>query len=409
MIQIEIFNETDDISEAICRDYWKLTDDGEFAYRVADVCKEHSVPQPKLSKLLRASCRVQDDAIKCDGCDRLFLISTRSEWLSLRRQPRRGHMSRLCSDCETKRDQERAAQEAQLQKEQYEAWLAEYTRVSALIEEQYGSPPITEIDVRELPFRAAVYLLAVFNFYASDDFMVLSPRDEILSGKLAPTEELRNEMWSYLIDQELIGIHPGSSPDAFTEGRDGNLIPRLSLVSWRPIFAESSDDAAATVEDLRTLIQSKTWPTPWIEESQKLVREIALHECLNIIDKLMSERGLKPTLGPKTRSNLNLILRSCSIGQAACIISQCVKGASDYMVKEGVSRFQAANSVPNQLLRRFQWLSDKYDNLYSFKRTADNLESEVSHVLFNLALHAGSDWFTIPLVKFERTPEPAPL
>lgn len=90
-----------------------------------------------------------------------------------------------------------------------------------------------------------------------------------------------------------------------------------------------------------------------MEESRKLAREIALHEYLNIIAKLMTGRGLKPPLGHKGRSNLNLILHSCSIGQTACIISQCVKGASDYMVKDGVSRFQAANSVPNQLLRRF--------------------------------------------------------
>lgn len=405
MIQIEIFSETDDSSEAICRDYWKLTDEGEFTYRVSEVSEAHAIPQPKLNKLLRASCQVQDDAIKCNDCGEPHIVSTRSEWLSLRRQPRRGQASRLCSDCETKRDQERAAEEARLRKERYDARLAEYTRVASLIEEQYGSPPITQINVRDLQFRAAIYLLAVFNFHASDDFMVLSPRDEAQLGKLAPTAELCNEIWSHLIEQELIGIHTCSGPDAFIEGHDGKLAPRLSLVSWRPLFAESSDDAAATVEELRALVLSNTWPRAWIEESQKLARDIALHECLNIIDKGMSERGMQPTLGKMTRSNLKLMLRSCSIGQAACIISQCVRDASDYIVKKGVPRYQAANSVPNQLLRRFQRLSDRYDNLFSFNRTADNPESEVSHVLFNLALKAGPDWFTTPLVKFERAAE----
>lgn len=55
--------------------------------------------------------------------------------------------------------------------------------------------------------------------------------------------------------------HTGSGQDALTEDQNGQLTPTLSLVSWRPLFAESSTDVSASLEDLRTLILSSTWPS----------------------------------------------------------------------------------------------------------------------------------------------------
>lgn len=207
---------------------------------------------------------------------------------------------------------------------------------------------------------------------------------------------------NHLCEEGFIGIHPSSDIDAFREGPAGHLIPILNLVTWQPLFLESTAETALFLDELRGLIISNDWPEAWHHDAQQLAQEVALHECLNILENLMVDRRLLPQTGPKVKSNLKLMLRSCSVGQCACIIKQCVTGATDYMVKEGVSARQAANYVPNQLMRRFQWLADSYDNLFSNKRTSNNLESEISHILFNLALGAGPNWFTTPLIAIRK-------
>jgi len=190
MIQIKILAGVEDAVVAVCRDYWLQREGDDFVYRVADVCKSHEVPQSKLSKILESSCLAQDSEIIYEDCNLLLKLRSRSEWQSLRRQPRWGENNRVCSSCSDFRLQQRKAEEERIRQAKYEAWLAEHARISALATTQFGSPQFLGIDVRQVPFKAAIYLLAVFNHSGDDQFRLLQPLAEASLEKLTPTEEL---------------------------------------------------------------------------------------------------------------------------------------------------------------------------------------------------------------------------
>lgn len=236
----------------------------------------------------------------------------------------------------------------------------------------------------------------MFNLCGSDSFDRLNPLIEA-TDKLTPTQELDDLVVLHLQIQRLIDIHTESSPEAFREASDGSLIAIKPMVIWRPLFAKEPADIAAFLEQLREKLISDEWPDHWIEEAPQFCQEVALQECLHVLIQLTSERKLAVGLGEKTRSNLTQILKLTSVGQCASIINYCVKAASDYMVKDGVSSLQAANSISNNLIKRYHWLVDRGFEPYTWTRWANNPESELSRVLFSIAMKAGHDWFATPV------------
>ncbi|MFQ3217542.1 MAG: hypothetical protein ACI87C_002078 [Paraperlucidibaca sp.] len=396
MIKLVILVGADDNTAAVCQDYWRLTLDDNFELLNSEICYKYSIGQAALSKILRKNCKVYDSTIKCEKCNGIIWFNSRTDWKSLKRKPHRGVTRRVCSSCDTAIEQKRRAALRELERAHYVEWRTEHIRLAKLIEAQYGRAAISPIKICALSFTDAVCLLAMFNLYGSDSLGRLGPLIEVM-GKLTPTQELDELVVRHLQVRRLIGVHVDSSPEAFRESHNGRLVAIEPMVIWRPLFAENPTDIADFLDQLRDQLVSDEWPNHWKKEALSLCHKVALHECLYMLSALASERKLKVALGEKTRSNLMLILRSSSVGQCACIIGSCVKGASDYMVKEGVSSWQAANSISNNLIKRYQWLIDRDFEPYTWRRGAWNPESELSRVLFSVVMKAGHDWFAIPV------------
>lgn len=396
MIKIRILPGIGERPAAVCKDYWRLTDKDDFALSNSEVCKKYNISQATLNKVLRRGCQVHDSSIQCRKCNDPILISCRTTWNSLKRKPKLGANKRICAACNTSLKQERREALQELERDYYVGWRSDQIRITESINAEYGEHPSFPTNVHSLSLIDAVYLLSMFNLCGSDNFDRLNPLIEA-TDKLTPTQELDDLVVLHLQIQRLIGIHTESSPEAFREASDGSLVAIKPMVIWRPLFAKEPADIAAFLEQLREKLISDEWPDHWIDEAPQFCQEVALQECLHVLIQLTSERKLAVGLGEKTRSNLTQILKLTSVGQCASIINYCVKAASDYMVKDGVSSLQAANSISNNLIKRYHWLVDRGFEPYTWTRWANNPESELSRVLFSIAMKAGHDWFATPV------------
>lgn len=397
MITLVIVSEVDECSAEICKDYWRLSHGDDLALQSSEICDKYSISQAALSKILRRSCQVYDESIRCEVCHGPIGLNSRAEWDSLKRKLRRGAARLICAPCKATVEQDRRAALQELVRDHYVDWRSEEaSRIARLIEAQYGGCPVYPTTVNALSFVDAVCLLAMFNLYGSDRLDRFRPFIDVM-GRLTPTQELDDLVVRHLQSQQLIGVHIDSSPEAFSEGLDGGLVAIERMITWRPLFAKEPTDILAFLERLRDQLTSDNWPDHWKEEASRFCHDVALHECLFMLDELASERSLKVKLGEKARSNLNQILRTSSVGQCIYLVSQCVKRAADYMAKDGVSSWQAANSIANNLIKRYQWSVDRGFELYSWRRGAKNPESELSRVLFSVVMKAGPGWFALPV------------
>jgi len=143
--------------------------------------------------------------------------------------------------------------------------------------------------------------------------------------------------------------------------------------------------------------------TAFLEAHQDDVREVALSvakgEVLAYLELCLTERGLPFRVGEKTEHVLTMAMQNYSIGQVFAIIWRAARSASDYLVRSGCPKRQAANVVPGAMESFMQRAQGNGWNVDPFKRPGKQSQSVLSRVVFNqiLGLPDGAFSFNQPV------------
>lgn len=113
---------------------------------------------------------------------------------------------------------------------------------------------------------------------------------------------------------------------------------------------------------------------------------MAFEECLEYLRLSLAEHGFDSQPGEKLSLVLRSVLRHVSIGQTYNFIWRAARDAAAFYVRERRSLAHARNIVPGSIQRMAerapaeQWIVKRY------RRDRRAPESQVSHVLFTMAL-----------------------
>src|SRR6185436_8693 len=335
------------------------------------------------------SCVVFYAASRCVNCGKPYVLRSREDlrhgvW-RYRKQP--------CDQCqESERLEAQRAGEEQ-RRLRYAAIKADITERQASA--WWGDP-------RLLSFEDAVFLLAVFRAGGSEDLLYVAPQSDF-ALPLSPTTTFDRRILLQLYQRGILAVHPGSKPDSILGNTAEPFASFFTLkVHWLLPVPATGPSTARYLEDLETLLKSPAdWPDDWAADAPELHRVIAFEECLEYLRLSLEEHGFESQPGEKLSLVMRSVLRQFSIAQVYNFIWRAARDAAAFYVRERTSKTHARNIVPGSIQRMAERAVAEKWAVKPYRRDRRAPESQVSHVLFTMALQ-------LPEGGFNTVPPPAP-
>jgi hypothetical protein len=384
---------TEDAPNAeLCRQYWQLDSTGAFMYTVATIGQAFNLPASSVSALVEQSCRAYAPDVTCRRCGEPHRIRNRADyvtWKRLRDVPRE------CAAC----------REAQQRDAQNTAEELNRLRVAVLQDEldarrrDYLWVPPTR-----LSFDDAVFLLALIRAGGSEDLSFITPH-AALALPLSPTSAFDRRILDQLYLRRILAIHPGSSPDSVVSGDAGPFTTFYPFKVHWTLPLPIGPSPARYLEDLEAVLMSTDWPESWDEEARELHRAVAFEECIEYLRLSLEEHGFDSQPGEKLSLVIRSALRHFSIGQVYNFIWRAARDAAAFYVREQTSKSHARNIVPGSIQRAVERALAEGWTVKPYRRDRRAPESQVSHVLFTMALRLPEGGFhAVPPRPVEREP-----
>jgi len=362
----------DDLDARLCRQYWELGDDGQFTFTVAQLAEKYALRASKVPSRVAAACvaYVPED---CCACGRARPLNSRSQYDFFRRHvrfPKRW----VCTEC-TKAETLRAEHEAERQAELRAAILQNEVNVRA-----HGA-----LLTGKLSFTETIYLVTLLRAGGSDDLSFIWPRNS-LTTSLSPTAELDNAILAHLFRAGMLCAHPRSPADsiAIEDGRLASV--DLASTPWVLPLPKDGPSPAQFLESQENILRSDHWPDGWRADAEALAREVALHECLRYVEIVLETHHFNAQPGEKMRVVLRSALLGFSISQIYNFIYNAARSAASFYVQRRVHKAHAVNTVPGSIQRQAENARASKRVVYPFRRDFRAPESQISQVVFTLAL-----------------------
>lgn len=248
------------------------------------------------------------------------------------------------------------------------------------------------IDLKACSLTSRVFLGALCKDLLRNNLYEIEPYNN--SGViLAPTEELRNRIYSNLIDNQIISVSPNSSLGAFDTKSEHfpNKYDVYKVTYFLNLdFPPNKQDLFTEIFNPRYCISKNA------NELYLLWREIALSECVEYLQYQLDRVGFKYSLGEKTYKTFESILLDFSVSQVYGIIWRSVADASKLYLESGIGKKHAANSVIGACARLADRARQNGWNLTHYNRINDLPQSELSSFFFNNVLKIGKSGFRHP-------------
>ncbi len=257
-----------------------------------------------------------------------------------------------------------------------------------ILMEEYLYDKNMPIDIEELDIRDKLYISALLRTALSEDLTDIKSLSSVLLT-LAPTEEFRGKIISYLRSRKIIIFSPNTPVDSLVFNNDEIEQCRLFDTVFRLNVSQDEDDIK--IENLLHLNVEEN-----IDEELKLELwlEIGLYECVEFLYARMEEYNLpKNHIGEKTISSIKEALKEFSISQVYNFIWGASINASDFYKNSHVSKKHAVNTIAGTILRRSEKAIAENRETKKFGRDWNYPQTIISEVFFNNILKIGDEGF----------------
>ncbi|WOI25074.1 hypothetical protein R1T44_13125 [Cobetia amphilecti] len=357
-MQLEIL--TDDEQNArICADYWRQTEEGEYALKIREIATTHGMKPHVVSRFVEQHAFIWLEDICCGRCKQPYRFGTRSQY-----QERRWLQDRVCKAC---MGAERQA-------------IADKKR--DLILKMRQSAENNTPDPAMLDLTSKIYLLAVIQALGDENFSIIEPLDDYPACTLSPDFVYDHKVLRHLIDGHLLLICLDTRLEAVELQEDDRFSIDLGECAFN--LALGADQITALINDFfdEETVQSFRQAPEFIT----LCKEVQLNECLGFLKTVLEEHQLYLSPGEKTRQVLSQCLEKFSVAQVYNFIWRAAKDAAAYYMRGSISKRQAANSVVGNISRNMERALANGWDVKPFNRNYSLPQSSLSRIIFNMVL-----------------------
>lgn len=384
------FHDNSPSSRELVERYCAANENGKFQETATLIAKDFGIPKHRLAATVREVATLTRDDIQCIVCGDYYPVSSRNDMMQSASAIKRDS-DWICDPCQEDAKQQKAEElEASLWESLYD-----YQRIGN--------------DVDNLPVKQSVRLLALLKHSADESLAKIHPVSHNRIDTLAPSEDQEIALASSLLSARVIAISPDSPPGTVEINQENpghRYHPRQ--VAWEmttfpdaeaaPMMADGIN-APAVYRKLDALLSSAEFLEVQQDDVRELAFSVAKGEVLAYLELCLTERGLPFRVGEKTEHVLTMAMQNYSIGQVFAIIWRAARSASDYLVRSGCPKRQAANVVPGAMESFMQRAQGSGWQVDPFKRPGKQSQSVLSRVVFNqiLGLPDGTFSFNQPV------------
>ncbi len=190
-----------------------------------------------------------------------------------------------------------------------------------------------------------------------------------------------------LLEKGVIAISGDTTDKAFwTDGEDIGFY--FEKVRWRVAF-----EVPRLIREIEEVAATGAWPDRWLHEAPEVTLSFAISECLTYLSYCAQKRQLEAPQGEKTQRVFANVLRDYSVSQVYGLIWRSAANALDYLVREGVPRYQASNSMVNRIQTSADRARAEQWDIKRYSRPDDCRRTQLSHTLFDMFLSIGDRGF----------------
>lgn len=248
------------------------------------------------------------------------------------------------------------------------------------------------IDFAAISFEQKVFLGALCRALCKENLYEIKPYNGS-NAVLAPTKDLRLQIYKELSHNAIIAVSPTSPVEAF-DLEDENFPNSYYIfdVTYYLNLVFPPDK-----QELFTEILNPTYYSPeYEEEALCMWRKIAVAECIEYLEYQLKRVGFEFTPGDKTYKTFDILLNDFSVSQIYGIIWKAVADASKLYLEKGLTRKHAANSVIGACERYAERAKMNGWTLTEYSRIRDLPQSALSSFFFNRVLDIGDIGFKMP-------------
>lgn len=206
-------------------------------------------------------------------------------------------------------------------------------------------------DVKDENLSELFGLLALMRTWASEDMAFIQPLNTT-PYELHPTTSLTIEFLRNATDSGIIYVDPKHSTEtAFKDNSDGTFSWYWYRVGFQPSIdvAGRNLDISETISFLQGLLR-KHLTTEQKRQFPKLMRNIAIDECVQYLELMLTEHGFNESIGDKTRLIFDELLDAMSVSQILPCIWSAVKSAAAFLqTPDCHSRKHAYNTIQGKI------------------------------------------------------------
>lgn len=252
--------------------------------------------------------------------------------------------------------------------------------------------PTEQVSFDGISFENKVFLGSLCRVLLKENLYEISPYSDI-HMPLAPTDELKKQIYDALIQGRIITVSPTSSLEAFdTKHEDFPDVFYTYRVTYNLnlIFPPNKQDLFTEI------LNPNYYCKNFEQEALTLWRKIAVAECIQYLKYQLDNVGFDFTAGEKTYKTFEIILEDFSVSQTFGIIWKSVADASKLYLEKGISKIHAANTTISACERYAERAKINGWDLRGYSRIKDIPQSALSLFFFNRVLEIGDMGFTIP-------------
>ncbi|MFA6122041.1 MAG: hypothetical protein WCT35_09735 [Sideroxydans sp.] len=265
-----------------------------------------------------------------------------------------------------------------------------------------GSLNVKDIEY-EADLTSLLGLLALLRTWSSEKLDHIQPLDS-LHNILCPTSSMTRETISKIYRSKLVNIDASNSPDsAFVENEDHSISWYIFLTALQPSLCTS--DRVLDIQETIALLQGiiPNCLQPW-QKSQlpDLMRTIAVEECVQYLQYILSEYGFDEPVGEKTKLIFDELLDSLPVSCIIpCIWSSAKSAAAFLQTPACKGRKHAFNTIQGKIRETAsKRLSGELQNK-PFVRSTSCGRSQISIELYSLLGFDGDVGFNERLADIE--------
>ncbi|WGZ93377.1 MAG: hypothetical protein QJT81_16410 [Candidatus Thiothrix putei] len=260
----------DDTHKKAINDYWELTEEDKFNFKIIDITNKYDLQPPQISELIDIKAIAYSSKYACEVCKKPYIFRNRSHFSKTGKS-----FKWTCEECHESANSYQINQKCRI------------------LEKNFTDAMDTsgKIDVTDRSLIELLYLISVIRYSGTNLKTEITPYESIDGLSLSPSSEIDSLIYKTLIDKKIIAINPIKNIERVQYIDSENIDYDWQKVSWVITVHGYATVLEKTIEKIENKLINKQWSGIQFDEAKNITEFLLINEAINFAYKLSGKNN----------------------------------------------------------------------------------------------------------------------